>query len=212
MPTVQEWGRKESVIWPPRGFYYTYGVTFLALVVTGFLMYVHFHFSLSPLEKYYLPYYIRTETAGVFRPTGMYQLGYMTDGKSQSRIAIDADVTPGQTWQFSGTPLPFVLSDHALKQGFRSIFREVQHPYQNNGLHAWLGHWIYAETSLSGLFSTPFHCGLLALSLQLPFSIRKDIKRRKELRYGRRLKGPILVTARQFTKAVAGDGIGIMTT
>jgi hypothetical protein len=42
-----------------------------------------------------------------------------------------------------------------------------------------------------------------------PFSIRKDIKRRKELRYGRRLKGPILVTARQFTKA--GDGIGITT-
>ena len=114
MPTVQEWGRKESVIWPPRGFYYTYGATFLALVVTGFLVHVHFHFSLSPLEAYYLPYYIRTETAGVFRPTGMYQLVYITDGKSQSRIAMDADVAPGQTWQFSGKPLPLVLSDHDL--------------------------------------------------------------------------------------------------
>jgi len=124
---------------------------------------------------------------------------------------MDADVAPGQTWQFSCKPLPLVLSDHGLQEGFRSIFREVQHPYQNNGLHAWLGHWIYADTSLPGLFATSFYCGLLALGLQLPFSIRKDIKRRKELRYGRRLKGPILVTARQFTKAVAGDGIGITT-
>jgi len=211
MPTVQEWGRKESIIWPPRGFYFSYGAIFLAVVVTGFLMYFRFQFSLSPLEKYYVPYYIRTETAGIVRPTGIYQLVYITDGKSQSRIAMDADVAPGQTRQFSGKPLPLVLSDHALKQGFRSIFREVQHPYQNNGLHAWLCYWIYADTSLPGRFATPFYCGLLALGLQLPFSIRKDIKRRKELRYGRRLKGPVPVTARQFTKAVAGDGIGITT-
>src|SRR5947208_6272332 len=211
MPTVQEWGRKESIIWPPRGFYFTYGAIFLAVVVTGFLMYVRFQFSLSPLEQYYLPYYIRTETAGILRPTGMYQLVYITDGKSQSRIAMDADVALGQTRQSSGKPLPLVLSDHALKQGFRSIFREVQHPFQNNGLHAWLGHWIYAETSLPGLFATPLYCGLVALGVQLPFSIRKDIRRRKELRYGRRLKGPMLVAARQFTKAVGGDGIGITT-
>jgi hypothetical protein len=33
--------------------------------------------------------------------------------------------------------------------------------------------------------------GLAAFVLQLPFSIRKDIQRRiKQLRYGRRLKGP----------------------
>ena len=51
----------------------------------------------------------------------------------------------------------------------------------------------------------------MALILQLPFSIRKDIRRRKELRYGRRLKGPILVSPRQFAKAVTGDGIGITT-
>lgn len=211
MNTVQQWGRKESIIWPPRGFYYTYGAIFLAVVATGLLMYVHFHFGPSPLEQYYLPYYIRSETAGLFRSTGMYQLVYITDGESHSRLATNGDVAVGETRQLSGRPLPIVLSETALKQGFRYIVREVQHPYQNSGLHTWLGHWIFADTSLSALFATPFYCGVLALALQLPFSIRKDIKRRKELRYGRRLKGPILVTARQFTKAVAGDGIGITT-
>jgi len=211
MTTVQKWGRKESIIWPPRGFYYTYGAIFLTVVMAGFFMYVHFTFSFSPLEKCYLPYYIRTGLAGLFRPTGMYQLVYVTDGKSHSRLAMDGDVSAGETQQLSGKALPLTLSDSALKTGDRYIFREPEHLYRNNELHTWLGHWIYADTSLSALFSVPLYWGVVALVLQLPFSLRTDIKRRKELRYGRRLKGPVLVTARQFTKAVAGDGIGITT-
>jgi hypothetical protein len=211
MTTVQQWGRRESIIWPPRGFYYTYGAIFLAIVATGFLVYVHFAFALSALQQYYLPYYLRTETAGFTHPTSMYQLVYVSDGKSCSRIALDADVRPGETPQSSGRPLPFVLSAAALTQGFRYLAREPMRPYQNKELHTWISHWIYADTSTSGIFATPLYCGLLALILQLPFSVRKDIRRRKELRYGRRLKGPILVSPRQFTNAVGGDGIGITT-
>jgi hypothetical protein len=62
-------------------------------MTTAFFIYAHFHFSLSPLEQYYLPYYIRTETASLFRPTGMYQLVYITDGKSHSRMAMAGDAT-----------------------------------------------------------------------------------------------------------------------
>jgi type IV secretory pathway TraG/TraD family ATPase VirD4 len=53
--------------------------------------------------------------------------------------------------------------------------------------------------------------GVLALLLGLPFALPKDIQRRKELRYGRRLKGPYLVNAKQFNAAIQGDGIGIQT-
>src|ERR1700756_682007 len=53
--------------------------------------------------------------------------------------------------------------------------------------------------------------GLVAFALQLPFSIRRDIQRLRQLRYGRRLKGPVLVNAKAFTKAVTGNGIGITT-
>ena len=200
MPTVQQWGRKESVIWPPRGFYYTYGAIF-----------AHYRFALSPMEQYYLPYYLRTEAAGYMHPTSTYQLVYVTDGKSRSRIALDADVQPGETLQMSGKPLPFTLSKQAVVDRFRYVMREPLRPYQNKPLQAWIAHWIYADVALSNLFTTPFYWGVLVLVLQLPFSIRKDIQRRKELRYGRRLKGPILVSPRQFTKAVAGNGIGIAT-
>ena len=67
---------------------------------------------------------------------------------------------------------------------------------------------ISSGTSTSGRSSF----GFLSLLVQLPFSIRKDIRRRKELKYGRRLKGPVLLTPKEFNKTVAGDGIGFETT
>ena len=45
----------------------------------------------------------------------------------------------------------------------------------------------------------------------LPFSIRKDVIRRKQLTYGRLLKGPVLMTPQEFNAEVAGDGIGFKT-
>jgi hypothetical protein len=54
MPTVQQWGRRESIIWPPRGYLYTLGAFFLACVATGFFIYLRFQFGLQPLQRYYL--------------------------------------------------------------------------------------------------------------------------------------------------------------
>jgi ATP-dependent exoDNAse (exonuclease V) alpha subunit len=35
MSNIQQWGRNESLIWPPRGYLYTLGAFFLACVATG---------------------------------------------------------------------------------------------------------------------------------------------------------------------------------
>ena len=62
-----------------------------------------------------------------------------------------------------------------------------------------------------GNLQPPLLFGLLSLLMQLPFSVRKDIKRRKQMRYGRRLKGPERLTPKEFNRKVRGDGIGIKT-
>ena len=211
MPAVQQWGRRESIIWPPRRYLYTLGAIFLALVATGFFVYVRFQFGLSPLERYYLPYYLRTELAGLTHPTSNYQLLYISDDKSRPRTALEADVESGATPQLTGSPLPLVLSSQARRQGFRLLFREQPRSYSNKALHTWIGHWVYADIPLTQLFTMQLIFGLVAFGLQLPFSIRQDIRRIKGLRYGRRLKGPVLVNAKDFTKAVGGNGIGITT-
>ncbi|MGB9230707.1 MAG: ArsR family transcriptional regulator, partial [Terracidiphilus sp.] len=211
MPAVQHWGRNESLIWPPRGYLYTLGAFFLACVATGFFVYLRFHFGLSPLERYYLPYYLRSETAGIAHPASSYQMLYVSDGESPGRLALEADVQPGSTVQFGGEPLPLMLTPQASAHETYYLSREAPRNYQNKAIHAWIAHWIYADVPLYSLFRMQLLFGLAAFVLQLPFSIPKDIKRIKQLRYGRRLKGPVLVDARSFIKAVAGTGIGITT-
>jgi hypothetical protein len=75
---IKKWGREESLLWPPRGFHYTHAAILIALLAAGFLMSLRFHFGLSPLEKYYLPYYLRTATVGIIHPTGAYQLVFVS--------------------------------------------------------------------------------------------------------------------------------------
>jgi type IV secretory pathway TraG/TraD family ATPase VirD4 len=211
MPTAQQWGRRESFIWPPRGCIYTLGAFFLACVATGFFVYLRLQFGLPPLQRYYVPYYLRTEVAGVTHSVSKYQMLYVTDGETKGHLALKTDVQPGSTIQFGGQPLPMTLTPQASLHGIYYLNREDPRDYQNKVLHAWIAHWIYGDVPLYKLLRMQFIFGLTAFVLQLPFSIRKDIQRIKQWRYGRRLKGPVLVNAKDFTTAVSGNGIGITT-
>ncbi len=211
MPTVQQWGRRESIIWPPRGYLYTLGAFFLALVAAGFFVYLRFQFGLAPLQRYYLPYYLRSEMAGMTHSSSKYQMLYVSDGVSDRHAAVESDVRPGSTPPFGGPSIPLTLTPKAAVHGTYFLEREDPRTYPNKTLHAWLAHWIYEDVPIYNLFRTQLLFGLAALVLQLPFSIRKDFARIRLLRYGRRLKGPVLVNAKEFTKAVVGNGIGITT-
>ncbi len=120
MPNVQQWGRRESIIWPPRGYLYTLG----ACVGTGFFIYLRLIYGLSPLERYYLPYYLRSEMAGLAHPANAYRMLHITHGESQGRLALDADVQPGSMLQSDGAPLSLMLSPQAAQNGRYLIYRE----------------------------------------------------------------------------------------
>src|SRR6266702_3011222 len=99
MPRTPTWGRRESWIWPPRGFYYTYGAIFIGLVLCGLFCYLRFQFGLSPIQRYYFPYSIRTWTLGWRQPIGQYQLLYVAGPNRPPRVALDSDVQAGITPQ-----------------------------------------------------------------------------------------------------------------
>ena len=177
MSTVQQWGRKESVIWPPQGYVYTLGAFVFACILTGVFVYLHFQYSLLPLQRYYLPYYLRSETAGLTHPVSAYQLLYISDGERVRRPALDSDVEPGSTAQFVGRPLPLTLTSRTAEGGAFFLLREGLRNYQNKALHAWIGHWIYEDVPVYRLFAMQFFFGIVAFVLQLPFSLLKDIRR-----------------------------------
>ena len=203
------WGRKETIIRPPHKPIYTFGAVFFAVVLTGLFGYLCFAFALSPLEQFDLPLYIKASIVPSLRPSGKYQMLLMADKKGHAWYARKMDVAAGSTPQANARPIPLVLSDSARQSGIVYLYRSVPTVYQNSSLVGYLKQQVYGGATIVGLFQWPLMFGAIVLLAQLPFAIRKDIRRRKEMKYGRRLKGPVLVTPKQFNKAIRGTGIGL---
>jgi type IV secretory pathway TraG/TraD family ATPase VirD4 len=207
-----EWGRKETIIWPPHSPIYTYGAVFLAFVMTGMFLYLRFSFGQSPLQQFYTPIYARTAAGGVVKKRNKYQLLYVGGGAGALRLATEQDVKAGETPQPNGKKLPLTLSDSATASGYRFLYRGPEQLFVDAPLNEYLKLAVFGGDQLRSIYAGPLWLGFFSLLLQLPFSIRKDIARRKLMKYGRRLKGPVLLTPKEFNEAVAGDGIGFKTT
>jgi len=203
------WGRKETIIWPPHNPIYTFGAFLFAVVLTGLFVYLHFAFVLTPLEQFDLPIFIKTTIGASIRQSSKYQLLLMADKQGHALYARDGDVATGLTPQANAQPIPLVLSDSARQRGMVYLYRSVPTVYQNGSLVSYFRQEVYGGTTIVGLFQWPLIFGVVALLAQLPFAIRKDIRRRKEMKYGRRLKGPVFVTPKQFNRAIQGTGIGL---
>ena len=203
------WGRKETIIWPPRKPIYTLGALFLGLIATGFFVYFRFLFVLSPLKQFYLPAYIKSTVTASVPIHIKYRMLLMSDRKRHAWYARDVDVEPGSTPQPDGKPLRLQLSDSARQRGMVFLSRSAPVSLSGISVERYLQQQIYDGETLSRIFGTQLVLGGIFFLIQLPWSIPKDIRRWKEMKYGRRLKGPILVTPKQFNKAIQGTGIGI---
>ena len=106
----------------------------------------------QPLQRYYLPYYLRSETAGIAHSASKYEMLYVSDGETPGRAALEADVQPGTTPQFGGKPLPLTLTPDASVHGTYFLMREAPRNYQNKVIYAWIAHWIYGDVPLYNLF------------------------------------------------------------
>ena len=210
---VTKWGRNESFIWPPHSPIYTYGTVFMAVILTGLFVYCRFTFGNGPLQRFYMPIYIRSSVAAVIGANRKdnYRMLMISGGGIPPRLATNGDVTDGNTPEPGGKPIPVTLSQTALQHGYVLPYLGPQQSYFDVLLNAYLKSAVYGGNSLFDLYKLPLFFGLVSLFVQLPFSITKDIQRRKQLRYGRRLKGPEMMTPREFNTRVEGDGIGIKT-
>jgi type IV secretory pathway TraG/TraD family ATPase VirD4 len=178
-------------------------------VATGLFVYLRFTFALTPLQQFYLPYYLKTEVAGVLHNTDKYQLLAVAGGPGGVRLVTEADVQLGKTILAGGKFLPLELTPAARAKGVQALYRSLPTVYDNSALHGYLKQYVFADRELLSIFRLPLLFGLAALVLQLPFSIPKDIRRRKEMKYGRRLRGPLLQSPQEFNRTLQGDGIGI---
>ncbi len=161
---ASEWGRKETIFWPPHVPIWTYGAVLLTLVCTVLFGWEKL-LTLSTLQRSYSADYVRSEIGQLFHQHGKYSLLYLEGGKKAPRFALPTDFETGLT---------------TLPDG-------------------------------KTLYSIPLGKGLAVLMIALFLAIPADIKRFKEIKYGRRLKGPVMVTPKEFNKVLKTDGLAIKT-
>ncbi len=162
----------------------------------------------TPLQRWYWGQYLNTEVFPTrpSDPHGHYRLLAKVDRHGQQRMAVEADVVPTRT--LGRQLIPFELSPQARQAGaVELVVDTVRYPSQQ--MHAMLSEWIYEHQSPNDLMRPAWMGALGVFVLGLVLANRARLHM---LEHGRRLKGPQMVTVKEFNRWSRADGIGFVTT
>lgn len=206
-----QWGRRETVVWQPHSPIYSYMALVGVVVCTALFLWESYAFQQAPLRRAYIADYIRSTVGAQTNQHGEYRLVTLAGQSAKPRPALPGDFVPGTTVMPDGESLPITLSPSALSKGYKVFFRAPSVSYNDKSLQRWFRDAIFDGRSVAGAYAWPLGEGLLVLIVALAYTAPLDVRRLKELKYGRRLKGPIMCEPNDFNKVVKGDGIGIET-
>ena len=207
-----QWGRKETIIWPPHVPILSYTAIAAGLLCTCLFVWQRLAFSLAPLQRSYVTEYVRSGVGSTFKAHESYSLLYLGGARQAPRLAFPVDFVEGRTMLPSGKVMPVALSDLAASQGYRWFYRGRKQKYDDRSLNHWLRLTVYEDRGLLGLFAVNFIEGGVCLAAMLWFAVPYDVRRFKQMKYGRILRGPQLLSPKEFNRQQKGDGIRFKTT
>lgn len=191
-----EWRRDTRTGWPSRLPIHTIVLFIFSMLTVAGVWYARYVRVWTPLERHYLPAYVRAQIVGMFRDNGCYTLLQFVTRK-ETRLALDNDVVTAVTESGEST---FALTKEAIKQG--ALRLELHRAYYNNAqMHAYLANWIYQDQTLIDLARPALWGGVVVFLVGLWPVGWLDGKRTSELRYGR-------MNATQFNRPHYSSGIG----
>jgi hypothetical protein len=195
---AQHWGRKETIIWPPHAPIVSYGAIAAALLLTSLLMWQRLNFRMSPLQQSYITEYVRSEVGATFKAHENYKLVMLAGEKVKPRLALPVDLTNGKTTLPNGKVVPIGISALATTQGYSWFYRAPETKLPDAGMHRWLQAAVYGNRGLAELFEVSLIGGGMCLAAMLWFAIPTDLKRFRQMKYGRVLRGPNMLTPKGF--------------
>jgi len=204
-------GRGEYRGWPTRWPVSSLGALVIAGVV-GIGIFTYRNVEMwTPLQRWYWNQYLNTQMFPTRDngPRGNYRMLAKVDSHGKQRMAVDADVVlgPQQGWP----PFPFALTPQARQAGAVALKVDTVH-YSSQQMHQMLADWIYEGQSPDDLIRPAWVGALGIFVLGLVMAIPRDRARVRMLEHGRRLKGPQMVTVKEFNQRSGGNGIGFATT
>ncbi|NYF54118.1 type IV secretion system DNA-binding domain-containing protein [Tunturiibacter gelidoferens] len=207
---AQQWGRKETVIWPPQVPIYTYGTLILALPIV--LTLLASMYMMKPfLARNYTGSFIKSTAGSAFKMHNSYWLIYLGGGKRLPRVAVPADFVPGTMMLPDGKEIGVALSPAAKVQGYTTLFRGAARKFEDATFHLWLQSAIFGGDDLLGSYGPALIEASCVLVFMLCFAVPWDFKRGKQMKYGRLLRGPVMQTPKEFNKELRGAGLGLVT-
>lgn len=205
-----QWGRKETVIWPPQVPLYTYGTLILTIPIALTLLFGMY--MMKPfLARNYTGSFIKSAAGAEFNMHGSYRLIYLGGGKRAPRIALPGDFAPGSMTLPGGKQISVGLSPIAKAQGYTTVFRGEARKFADSTIHLWLQSAIFGGDDLFNSYGPALIETGVVVVFMLCFAVPWDFKRGKRMKYGRLLRGPIMHTPQEFNKALKGTGLGLVT-
>jgi type IV secretion system coupling TraD/TrwB family protein len=204
-----EWGRApEAGKWQRAIPVWFVTVILLALASGVGVWWIRQTFVWTLLQQFYLSPYTRSATAtSLGIRTGRYRL-LMIENRRGIRLAIDEEAVPTTLATGKST---FALSQLAQQAGSSHlVWRDLV--VNHARLHADLQVWLYRNQTLTELARPSLITVFVVLIAGLLVAIPKDVHWSRSRRHGRRLKGPELVSVRQFNRRTRADGIAFAQT
>ena len=200
-------GRGESRAWSTKWPVSTL-VALLLAFVAGIGIFTYRNVEVwTPLQQWYWIQYLNTKNFP--SPSGNYQVLSKLDRQGQHSMATDTDVMPGpmQGWP----PFPFALTAKARQAGAVALKVDTVH-YTSAQMNRMLAEWIYAGQTPDDLLRPAWVGALGVFVLVLMLAMLRNRTRRRIEEPGRRLKGPEMVTVKEFNRWSGADGISFLTT
>lgn len=163
-----------------------------------------------PLQRFYLADYVRSAMPGIGK-TGKFRL-LQVQTASKPLFALDRSIIELELPKdHPKDAIPFALSTAGARQGGVGLRWENLEKADTKAVHAFLAHWVYEDQTLASLLVRPSLWAGFSFLFFLPLGIGKDLRRRREIRHGRQIRGPELVTRARFNQVMRSTGVGFQT-
>jgi hypothetical protein len=173
-----------------------------AVLCTMLFVYYRLHFDLPPLQQSYITEYVRSEVGATFKAHQDYRLLYLGGIKKKPRLALPVDLSKdGTTTLPTGKIVPVELTELPIAQGYLYPFRGPVQKLSDVALSRWLRDAIFDGQGLARVFLVSWIEGGVCLAAMLWLAVPADLKRFRILKYGRVLRGPVIMTPKEFNQA-----------
>ena len=207
---ASQWGRKETVIWPPQVPIYTIGTMILAVPVLMTLLF-SLYLTKPFLARNYTGDYLKSTAGSEFKMHNSFRLIYLIGGKRAPRVAQPSDFVPGTTVLPNGKEIGVKLSSAATTEGFTSFARGPERKIADEALCGWFKAAIFGGDDLLSAYGPALIEAAVIVVFLFCFAVPWDFKRGKRMKYGRLLRGPVMSSPKEFNQILKGEGLGIRT-